>query len=133
VSTCAETQVVVRELADTPVRLASARRFVEQCACRTHGQTAVPVVSLLVSELVASTHATGPVTVGIGCQVTELKVEVTCASWREAVPDADDRLRVLLIAKIARLWGVRRDGHNRTSWATVPTGSLPRVTEEARP
>jgi len=135
---CRTTPTATCALPATPEAASLARSWVRERLCREHAAAAEGAATLLASEAVtmAVLHGRPPLAVSVECRVTRVLISVADAADGDLVPgdpvpgdpvpgDLDDRLRVTLISKVAREWGVDNVEGGKVLWCTVPTGAVP--------
>ena len=125
---CRITATATCALPATPEAASWARSWVRERLCREHAAAAEGAATLLASEAVtlAVLHGGPPLAVSVECRVTRVLISVADSTDGDLVPeDLDDRLRVTLISKVAREWGVDRVRGGKVLWCSVPTGAVP--------
>ena len=135
-ATCELTPRRTCRLPPTLLSPGDARTFVEAELCPEHGRAAVNAVQLVASEMVthAVVHGSQEIELALACRVGEIVVTVTDDQVLDSAPvDATDRLRLALVAKIARATGVEPSPDGETWWCTVPTGVAPVPRQVPRP
>lgn len=104
---------------------AAARAFVRDEVAR---KAAVPVedLTLVVSELVtnAVVHGSAEVHLDVAVEGSHVRIEVADDSPADAAPvaplvEGDSGRGLLLVARLAARWGVRRDGARKVVWADL--------------
>lgn len=130
---CRTTATATCALPATPEAASLARSWVREQLCREHAAAAEGAATLLASEAVtlAVLHGRPPLVVSVECRVTRVLITVADTADGDLVPgtpvpgDLDDRLRVTLISKVAREWGVDHVEGGKVLWCIVPTGAVP--------
>jgi anti-sigma regulatory factor (Ser/Thr protein kinase) len=125
---CRTTSTAACELPAAPEAASLVRSWVRESLCAEHASAAEAAAMLLASEAVtlAVLHGSPPLTVSMECRVTRVVISVADSARGDLVPvDLDDHLRVTLISKVAREWGVHLTQEGKVVWCTLPTGSVP--------
>jgi anti-sigma regulatory factor (Ser/Thr protein kinase) len=105
---------------------AYARAFVRETVRRAAAPVPVEDLTLVVSELVtnAVVHGAGEVVLDVTVAEDRVRVEVADAEPVLATPppvpfDGDSGRGLLLVSRLARRWGVRREAHGKVVWADL--------------
>lgn len=105
---------------------AAARALACDAVARGHARVRLDDVSLVVSELVTNAviHGEGDIVLDVVVEDGSVHVEVSdrephLPDPRDAPPDSESGRGLLLVAKLATQWGVRRDAPGKVVWADL--------------
>lgn len=110
----------------------TARTFVQEMAVRSGLGAVTPTLLLLTSELVtnAVVHGQGPLRLKVYVRDRDVVLEVMDASPR--LPEqrarrelAESGRGLLLVALLARAWGVEKHGQGKTVWCSLSRAEAP--------
>jgi anti-sigma regulatory factor (Ser/Thr protein kinase) len=106
---------------------AAARAFARDACLRAETTDRVEDVALVVSELVTNAilHGLGNVTLDVVVENGGVRIEVGDADPalgrpRAAAANGESGRGLLIVARVAARWGVRRDGPGKVVWADMP-------------